>query len=55
MYGFINKGNTQVSFYIRVEGYPEIAYLDYSLRDAIRKYRETYGLRYKHIDFIDMR
>lgn len=55
MYGFINKGNTQASFYIRVDGYPEEGYLYYSLRDAIRKYRDAYGLRYKHIDFIDMR
>lgn len=55
MYGFIHKGNAQVAFYIRVDGYPEIGYLDYSLRDAIHKYRNEYGLRYKHIDFIDMR
>lgn len=37
MYGFINKGNTQASFYIRVDGYPEEGYLYYSLRDAICK------------------
>lgn len=54
MYGYIHKGNSCVSFYIHVEGYPETGYLYYSLRDAIRKYRIDNGLRYKHIDFIDL-
>ena len=55
MYGFIHKGNTTVSFYIRVDGYPEIGFGGYSLKDALRKYRRDYGLRYKHITFLDMR
>lgn len=52
LYGFISKGNSQVSFYIKVDGYPEIGFNGYSIRDALLKYRKDNGLKYKHIDFI---
>lgn len=54
-YGFIHGGNSQVSFYIRVDGYPEIGFNGYSLKEALRKYRNDYDLRYKHIELIDAR
>jgi len=55
MYGYIHKGNTQVNFYLRVDGFPEVGFFDYSLRDAVKKYRRDYGLIGKHITFIDCR
>ena len=55
MTGFIYRGNTQVSFYICVDGFPERGFLYYSLREAIKEYRAAYNLKYKHINFIDMR
>ena len=55
MYGFISKGNSQVSFYVQVEGYPQHGYLYYSKRDAIKEYRTRYGLVRKHITFYDWR
>ena len=51
MYGFITHGNTQISFYIRVEGYPEIGYFGYTKREAIKNYRQKFGLIGKHIYF----
>lgn len=54
MIGFITKGNSTVSFYIRVNGYKEIGYNGYTLKQAIKKYRTDNGLTYKHIDFIKM-
>lgn len=55
MYGFISRGNTQVNFYIKVEGYPEIAYFDYTLRNALKNYRIRFNLVGKHIHFFDWR
>lgn len=52
MTGFIHGGNTQIAFYIYVVGYPEIGYLDYTLREAIKNYRQRFGLVGKHINFI---
>ena len=55
MYGYIEKGNSQVSFWITVSGYPTRGYLYYSLREAKTLYRREFGLVYKHIDFHDWR
>ena len=55
MYGFISRGNSQVSFYIRVEGYPERGFFDYTFREALKAYRQQYGLVGKHINFFDWR
>ena len=52
---FITKGNTQVAFYIQVEGYPTMGYLYYTTREAITKYRREYGLEHKHLNIIDLR
>lgn len=53
-YGFIHKGNSQIDFYIRVENYPEIGYLGYSLKEALKKYRNKYNLKGKHITFLNV-
>ena len=55
MYGFITKGNHDMPFYIKVEGYPELGYGGYTVREAIRQYRRTFDLVFKHIEFIDCR
>lgn len=47
---FIHKGNSQVSFYIG-----EMGFNGYTIRDAKRIYRERHGLRYKRIEWIDLR
>lgn len=47
---FIHKGNSQVSFYVG-----EMGFLYYSLREAKRIYRERHGLKYKRIEWIDLR
>lgn len=52
LYGFKSKGNTQVSFYIRIDGYPERGYTYYSFRDALKLYREEFGLVGKHIKWL---
>jgi len=51
-YGYlvITSGNSTVSFYIN-----GIGYSGYSLRDAIKKYRELYGLQHKRLEVIDLR
>lgn len=35
---------------IKVDGYPQRRYLYYSEREAIKHYRETYGLKYRKIE-----
>lgn len=55
MYGYIHKGNSQVSFYIRVDGYTESGFNGYTLKQAMRKYRQDNGLKYKRITWIDCR
>lgn len=35
--------------------YPERWYIDYNKRDAVRDYRETYGLKYKRVEIRVMR
>lgn len=47
---FIHKGNNVVSFYLNDDGFS-----GYSLRAALKIYRERHGLKYKRIDIIDMR
>ena len=53
MYGFITKGNNVVSFYIRVEGYKEVGYNGYSLKEAVKQYRSKNGLTGRHIRFFN--
>lgn len=36
-------------FELHVSGYKSILYVGYSLREAKRKYRDDFGLRYKKI------
>lgn len=34
---------------IQVEGYPEQVFVEYSMREAEKKYREKYGLKRVHL------
>ena len=44
--GFING-----VYVIKVDGLPRIRYFFYTARNAEKKYREDYNLRYKHIEW----
>ena len=47
MYGFKFWENGH--YYIRVSNFPHMNYWGYSAKEAERKYREQFNLRYKHI------
>lgn len=36
-------------FTIEADGYPHMCYIGYSIKEALRKYRDQFGLRYKHM------
>lgn len=55
MYGYITKGNTQVSFYITVSGYPHRGYLYYELEEAKAAYCEEFGIDIEQVNFDDWR
>ena len=55
MYGYIEKGNTQVDFYITVSGYPHRGYLYYELEEAKIRYCEEFGIDINSVDFDDWR
>lgn len=38
---------------IKVHGLPSMRFLWYSKREAIRKYREAHGLKYKKIEWLE--
>lgn len=40
-------------FVVKVEGFPRMRFLWYSKREALRKYREAYNLKYKKIIWLD--
>jgi hypothetical protein len=35
---------------IKVDGYPQMRYLYYSEREAIKRYRELFNLKYRRIE-----
>ena len=47
LYGTIFGGRN--GFELHVSGFPYMTYIGYSLREAKRKYRDDFGLRYKKI------
>ena len=53
--GFIyHLNNRYFSLAIWVKGYPEYAYNGYSVKDAVKEYRNRYGLVGKRISFTEI-
>lgn len=38
--------------FVKVEGFPRVRYLWYNKREAVKKYRETHGLKYRKINWM---
>lgn len=55
MYAYIEKGNTMVSFYLTVSGYPHRGYNGYTLEEAKERYCEEFGLDVNEIEIDDWR
>lgn len=41
-------------FIIKIGNYPEMSYLFYSAREAEKKYREAFDLKYKRITWLNV-
>lgn len=55
MYGYIEKGNSIVSFYITVSGYPYRGYNGYTLEEAKERYCEEFNINIDDVNFDDWR
>ena len=56
MYMIIERGFNSYGkrISIKVDGFPVMDYYGYSQKDAERKYREKFGLRYKRLKKIEI-
>ena len=53
LYGTITR-NRYGNYIIKVDGCPDHTYMYYTKREAIRQYRNLYGLRYKKITWLEI-
>lgn len=54
--GTISYGpSTWGGFYLKVEYLPDRLYCGYSMREAQKRYRDEFGLRYRKIEWQDCR
>lgn len=52
LYGVITRDEYN-NVILKVQGYPRMIYIFYSLREAIRRYRQEYNLQRRHIEWSD--
>ena len=45
------KGRVNGVYVVKVDGFPRVRFFFTSAREAERRYREEFGLRYKRIDW----